>query len=206
MFKFLSFGGKKSEKKQLEEGDFDVFVCTASFLHKNFELLKAQDFSLIFIDDVDSFLKNGKNVDNLFLLLGFTEEEIKLALQRKKDKEDYLELDRIKEKHRNSLKQLIISSATLKPRTNRVLLFQNLLGFEITRFTSTLRKVVDTYFPVKDASLDKLFELASQLVKRLGEGGLIFVEEGYGRKTVEELTSYLKDQGIKAVSYLEVKE
>ena len=204
--KILAYKGKKSEKKSLEEGNFDVFVCTSSFLHKNFELLRAQDFSLIFIDDVDSFLKSGKNVDNLFLLLGFTEEEIKLALQRKKDKEDYLELDKIKEKHKNSLKQLIISSATLKPRTNRVLLFQNLLGFEITRFTSSLRKVVDTYLPVKDASLEKLFELASQIVKKLGEGGLIFVEESYGRKTVEELTSYLRNQDIKAVSYLEVKE
>ncbi|WP_193565284.1 hypothetical protein, partial [Escherichia coli] len=65
-----------------------------------------------FVDDVDFFLKNSKNVDNLFLLLGFNRKEIELALKREKEELDYAELLKIKEIHRKKAKQLIISSAT----------------------------------------------------------------------------------------------
>jgi reverse gyrase len=68
----LAYTGSNKEKELLEKGKFDIFICTSAFLHRNFELLKNIDFSLIFVDDVDSFLKYSKNVDNLFLLLGFS--------------------------------------------------------------------------------------------------------------------------------------
>jgi reverse gyrase len=212
--KILAYTGKIRQKGTLETGDFHIFVCTSAFMHKNFKLLNALNFSFIFIDDVDSFLKSSKNVDNLFLLLGFTQEDIELALKKNKNEEDYSELLKIKEEHKRRLKQLVISSATLKPRTNRVLLFQNLLGFEITRFVSTLRKVMDTYLPVeipqafssKDEIFKKLLEKAGLLVEKLGKGGLIFVEESFGRNYVEETAEYLRGKGIKAISYLKAKE
>ncbi|PMP66420.1 MAG: reverse gyrase [Thermodesulfobacterium geofontis] len=209
----LTYTGSEKEKELLEKGKFDIFVCTSAFMHRNFELLKIIDFSLIFVDDVDSFLKNSKNVDNLFLLLGFSKEEIELALKRDKEEKDYENLLKIKEKHKKKTKQLIISSATLKPKTNRVLLFQNLLGFEITRFVSTLRKVIDTYLPVslddksdKEKVFLKLLEIAEILVKNLKEGGLIFVEENFGKSYVEIATDYLRNKGFKVISYLEADE
>lgn len=205
--RILAYTGQKKEKEILEKQNFDVFICTSAFMHKNFEILKSLDFSLIFVDDVDSFLKSSKNVDNLFLLLGFSEEEIKLALKRDKTEEDYSELLKIKKNHRSTQKQLIISSATLKPRTNRVLLFQNLLGFEITRFVSTLRKVIDTYLDVGEPrDIQRLSEEAVKLIKALGKGGLVFVEESYGRTYVEKFTEQLRENGVKAISYLEVSE
>jgi len=219
--KILAYTGAKKEKELLEKENFDIFVCTSAFMHRNFDLLKVIDFSFIFVDDVDSFLKSSKNVDNLFLLLGFSEKEIELALKRNKNEEDYEELLKIKEEHKNKLKQLIISSATLKPKTNRVLLFQNLLGFEITRFVSTLRKVIDTYLPVdfkeitnskeetqrkKDLIFYKLLNQAENLIKELKEGGLLFVEESFGKSYVELAVHYLREKGFKVVSYLEVSE
>ena len=112
----LAYKGSNKEKELLEKGKFDIFICTSAFLHRNFELLKNIDFSLIFVDDVDSFLKNSKNVDNLFLLLGFSKKEIELALKRNKEEKDYENLLRIKEKHKKRIKQLIISSATLNQK------------------------------------------------------------------------------------------
>ncbi|MBO8144285.1 MAG: reverse gyrase [Thermodesulfobacterium sp.] len=209
----LAYKGSNKEKELLEKGKFDIFICTSAFLHRNFELLKNIDFSLIFVDDVDSFLKNSKNVDNLFLLLGFSKKEIELALKRNKEEKDYENLLRIKEKHKKRIKQLIISSATLKPKTNRVLLFQNLLGFEITRFVSTLRKVIDTYIPInlndkktKKEVFYKLLEVTEILIGNLKEGGLLFIEEAFGKSYVEIATDYLRDKGFKVISYLEANE
>ncbi len=211
--KILAYTGSTKTKKLLEAGDFDIFICTSAFMHRNFELLKDIDFSLIFVDDVDSFLKSSKNVDNLFLLLGFSKKEIELALKRNKEEEDYERLLKIKEEHRKKTKQLIISSATLKPKTNRVLLFQNLLGFEITRFVSTLRKVVDTYIPLqlentedKDKLFYKLLETAESLIRNLKEGGIVFVEESFGKSYVEVATDYLRNKGFRVISYLEADE
>ncbi|QER42880.1 reverse gyrase [Thermodesulfobacterium sp. TA1] len=205
--RILAYTGNKKEKELLEKQNFDVFICTSAFMHKNFEVLKKIDFSLIFVDDVDSFLKSSKNVDNLFLLLGFSEEEIRLALKREKTEDDYSELLKIKQNHRNHQKQLIISSATLRPRTNRVFLFQNLLGFEITRFISTLRKVVDTCLDLGEPrDIHRLSEEAIKLAKALGKGGLIFIEESYGRAYVEKFTEELRKMGVKAISYLETSE
>ncbi len=204
--KILAYQGSTQEKRLLEAKNFDIFICTQAFFHKNFELLTKIDFSLIFVDDVDSFLKNGKNVENLFYLLGFTKEEVTLALKREKEEEDFEELLRIKEKHLKKYRNLIISSATLKPKTNRILLFQNLLGFEITRFVSSLRKVEDCYLEMEKRDWENLLEKTYEICKDLKGGGLLFVEESWGREGVGLATEYLRSKGLKVFSYLEKKE
>lgn len=204
--KILAYTGENKEKELLERGDFDVFICTQAFFHKNYEILKSLDFSLIFVDDVDSFLKSGKNVEHLFYLLGFSEKEVALALKREKNEEDFANLLKVKENQLNKFKRLIVSSATLKPKTSRALLFQNLLGFEITRFVSTLRKVEDLYCELPSRDFQSLLENTYELVKSLGKGGLLFVEESYGKEAVEKIRVFLKEKGIKVVSYLDVNE
>jgi reverse gyrase len=204
--RILSYTGSNQEKRLLEEKDFDIFICTQAFFHRNYELLKKADFSLVFVDDVDSFLKSGKNVEHLFYMLGFSQREIELALKREKEEEDFERLWKIKERHSRKLKRLIVSSATLKPKTSRAILFQNLLGFEITRFVSSLRKVEDLYMETDSPTFEALMEKAYEVVKKIGPGGLLFVEEGAGREGVERVTNYLKEKGLKVVSYLEEKE
>ncbi|MCS7199483.1 MAG: reverse gyrase [Caldimicrobium sp.] len=204
--RILPYTGSAKEKEVLDQGNFDIFICTQAFFHRHFELLKKLDFSLIFVDDVDSFLKTGKNVEELFYLLGFSSKEIALALKREKDEEDYHRLEKIKEKHSKVHKRLLVSSATLKPKTSRAILFQNLLGFEVTRFVSTLRKVKDVYLEVRDSKLEKLTQKALDSIRVLGSGGLIFVEESFGRNGVEWVTNFLKENGLEVISYLDVEE
>ncbi len=202
----LAYTGSNKEKERLEARLFDIFICTQAFFHKNYSLLKELDFSLIFVDDVDSFLKSGKNVEHLFYLLGFSANDIALALKRDKDEEDLAKLLKIKDKQFKNSKRLIVSSATLKPRTNRAILFQNLLGFEITRFVSSLRKVEDLYLEAPFHTFEDLLERACEIVKSIGPGGILFIEEGYGREGVEKATDFLRKKGISVVSYLEVSE
>ena len=202
----LPYTGSKKEKEILENKKVDLFICTQAFFHRNFELLKKLDFSLIFVDDVDSFLKSGKNVEHLFYMLGFTQKEIELALKRDKEEEDFEKLLKIKERHKKKLKRLIVSSATLKPKTNRALLFQNLLGFEITRFVSTLRRVEDLYFQPEKRDFFYLLDQVVEIVKKLDPPGILFIEEHYGRESVEKASEYLKEKGLRIISYLETDE
>lgn len=204
--KILSYTGFHKEKEALERGLFDIFICTQAFFHRNYSLLKEIDFSLIFVDDVDSFLKSGKNVEHLFYLLGFSEKEVALALKREKNEEDFSKLIKIKENQRKKSKRLIVSSATLKPKTSRAILFQNLLGFEVTRFISTLRKVEDLFCEVSSTDFENLLEKTFEIVKTLGNGGLLFIEESYGKDGVERALKFFRERGLKVISYLEVAE
>ncbi len=199
--KILVYRSTKKVREQFLNGDFDILLGTNMFLHKNFENLLKFRFRLIFIDDIDSFLKRGKNVDYLFKLLGFTDEEIKLALKENKTERDYDKLSRIRKKKRDTV--LIVSSATLKPRGKRAYLFRNLLGFDVQKAVTTLRNIVDVAEPVK--SLEEALERSVDLIKRCGKGGLVYLSVFYGKEKVQEVTEYYRSRGIKAISYLEYK-
>jgi len=199
--KILVYQSKKKVREQFLSGDWDILLGTNMFLHRNFENLINFRFKLIFIDDIDSFLKKGKNVDYLFKLLGFTDDEIKLALKEEKSQRDYDKLAKIRKRKRETV--LIVSSATLKPRGKRAYLFRNLLGFDIQKAVSSLRNIVDVAEPVKN--LEEALEKSVELIKRLGKGGLVYLSVFYGKEKVEEVTEYYRKKGLKALSYLEHK-
>jgi len=56
---------KKIIKGKIKEGGFDVLITTYAFLTKDFEILKDKRFDFIFVDDVDSLLKNSRNLDKI---------------------------------------------------------------------------------------------------------------------------------------------
>ena len=199
--KILVYKSTKKIKEQFLSGDWDILLGTNMFLHKNFENLMNFKFKLIFIDDIDSFLKRGKNVENLFKLLGFTDEEIKLALKEEKSQRDYDRLARIRKRKRDTV--LIVSSATLKPKGKRAYLFRNLLGFDIQKAITTLRNIVDVAEPVKD--LEEALEKSVELIKKVGKGGLVYLSVFYGKDKVEEVVKYYREKGINAISYLDYK-
>ncbi len=198
--KVLAYRGRKEDKEALEKGNFDILIGTNMFLHKNLQTLLNIQFSFIFVDDTDSLLKSSKNIDGIFKLLGFSEREISLALKEKKSEDDLIELERIREKRRKSV--LIISSATLKPKTKRVMLFKNLLGFDIQRAVSSIRNVVDSAKRVGSFE-EALIELP-KLIRKLGKGGLLFISSRYGREKVEEVCDFLRSEGFKVLNYLEL--
>ncbi len=190
--RIIAYTGKKSEKKAIESHDFDILITTQTFLQRNVGILP-KDFGFVFVDDVDSVLKNPKNIDNLFLLIGLDEKDVAEALNLSfSDKR----LERIKSKIHGVL---VVSSATLKPKTKRISLFRNLLGFDIQRSVSILREIEDYYLNASSWEEAKL--RAKELVQKVGHGVFIFVSADRGREAVEELVGWLKEKGIEAVSY-----
>ncbi|NPA41304.1 MAG: reverse gyrase [Aquificae bacterium] len=199
--RILVYESKKKVREAFLSGEFDVLCGTNMFLHKNFENLMNFKFRFLFIDDIDSFLKRSKNVDNLFKLLGFSDREIQLALKENKTERDWEKLAQIRKRKRDTV--LIVSSATLKPKGNRVFLFRNLLGFDVQKAITTLRNIVDVAEQVKD--LEEALSRSADLIKKLGKGGLVYLSVFYGKDKVEEVVEFYRKRGIKAVSYLEHK-
>ncbi len=87
---------------------------------------------------------------------------------------------------------LVVSSATSQPRSNRIKIFRELLGFEVGTPTFYLRNVIDTF--TEKGSL-------VGWIKRLGKGGLIFISSDKGKEKIDEIIKELKKNGIEAVSY-----
>jgi Reverse gyrase len=90
--------------------------------------------------------------------------------------------------------QLVIASATGRPRGVKHLVFRELLGFEVGGGTDYLRNVIDSYL-ISDDAMASIIELA----QRLGRGGLIFVSQAYGKSMVKVVAEALNKAGVRAV-------
>ncbi len=199
---------KVAREKLLEEGgDFDILVTTSNYLLKNYEKILKHNFKFIFIDDVDAILRGSKAIDYILNMLGFTEEDIRKAMNliRKKRelayrgeaKELLNEINALSKSiervRRKVNKILIVSSATGNPRGMRVRLFRELMGFEIGARPEFIRNIVDAYeIP------ENIEERLAELVKTLGGGGLIYVPIDRGIEYAEKLASFLKERGVNA--------
>ncbi len=147
---------KREFMEKLESGDFDVLVTTSQYLVRNHEKIRGSvdEFSFIFVDDVDSFLKNSKNVDRVLTLMGFTEADVRAALAGKDVEKD---TDSV----------LIVSTATGKPGP-RAILFRRLLGFDVGVLRQELlRNIADLYARKRDQ--------LREFLKFMGDGFLLFV-------------------------------
>ncbi len=196
----LLYKSTKKHKEKLEKGDFDILIGTNMFFHKNLDNLMRHRWNLIFIDDTDSFLKSSKNIEGLFKLLGFSDEDIKVALKEDKNEKDYEFLEKVRNRKRDTV--LIISSATLKPKTSRVRLFRHLLGFDIQKAVSSIRNIVDSVKEVKN--FEHSIEVAYEIIGKVGKGGLLFISNRYGKDTVGVVSEYLRNKGLKVLNYLEM--
>ncbi len=202
---------KREIKERIASGDFRVLVTTSMYLYKNYDIIP-KDFDFIFIDDVDSFLKTARNIDKVLTMLGLSQEDIDKALEliklkekRSKSEEDWKiirelsgEVSSLQSKARGVL---VVSSATGNPRSSRIKLFRELLGFEVGRPTLYLRNVEDLYEEVRDPR-----EALVERVKKLGSGGLIFVSSDAGKEAVREVVSLLEGSGIRVKSYEDIKD
>ncbi len=191
----LAYTGKKSEKEKIKNGEYDILITTTQFLYKNKELID-KNFELIFVDDVDSILKSGRRIEDVFYLLGFSKEDIQKAMEFIEQKE----YEKIKEIARKKKGNLIISSATANPKSKRVLLFKYLLGFEITRANLSLRNIEDLY--------DKRYsyEISVEWIRKLGRGGLLFLPSNATKEELYEYINFLNKNNIKAYSYEEFND
>ncbi|GBD34450.1 Reverse gyrase [bacterium HR35] len=193
---------KPEDKEKLLSGDFDILVTTSHFLHKNFDNLP-KNFELVFIDDSDSLIRQPKNIDKVLKLIGVTDEEINQALEiiskkrQAKNFEDYQKIDKL-EIDPKTKGIVIAASATLTPKTKRINLFREILKFEIGSSSTYLRNIEEVYQLV---SKDNLWLESIKWIKKLGDGGFVFLSDDYNKQDLENYLSLLKENGITAVSY-----
>jgi reverse gyrase len=206
---------KKEREEALEKiikKDFDILITTVMFISKKFEIIKDFVFDLIIVDDVDSFLKASKNVDKVLMLLGFSQNVIQKALENVElrrmlvfeQKEEILkkieENSKEIEKEKKIAKVLIVSGASARARTKRVMLFKELLDFSIGTKIEGIRNIEDLY-EIAENIEEKVYEY----VKAFGKGGLIFVPMDKGVEYAEFLEKFLNEKGINAKAYTKPK-
>jgi reverse gyrase len=215
-------GNKEIEKEResIRKKEYSILITTSAFLSKNFEMVKGNVFDLVVVDDVDALLKSSKNVDKVLLLAGFSEEAIKKGLKLVELKRQYKralkkgdisavskEIEEIKEFLENFLKtsnlgNIIVSGASSRGRkTKRIMLFKELMGFEVGSRIEFLRNIEDLYV----SDVDDMEDYAARLVKMLGKGGIIFVPMDKGLAFAETLHKRLLKEGISVAIYSKSK-
>jgi reverse gyrase len=199
--KFIAYYGsnKKEIKEKIKNGEFDILIISNQFLTKNFEILEGKKFDIAFVDDVDSFFKGSKNIEKLFILIGYSEDDINIAkkvidlkLNGKLDfnSDLYKKFLEIKNKNHGII---VLSSATGSLRGKRVRLYKELANFTIGTGSSKIRNVIDIYYvPKKDVKEELL-----DLLKELEDGGLIFVPKERGVEYMKEIYKYLISNNVK---------
>ena len=204
-----------SEKREfynkLINGDFDILVSTNKFLSTRFDDIKNNIFKFIQVDDVDAILRSSRNIERILRLLGFDDETIKYSMEEillkrrlvrirdPTEREEIIqriqEINKFLSGKRGSKNILIVSSATGRPRGTRVKLFRELLGFEIGLRSETLRNIYDVYQITTDKDAK---EILLELIKKLGNGGLVYVPVDKGIEYAEEIADYLRSNEVKA--------
>ncbi len=172
---------------------FDILVTTLMYFHRHHAEIGAVRYQYIFVDDVDALLRNSRATDHLFGLLGFEPADLQWALATT----DPATLAALRQKKRPTV--LLLSSATVRPRGRRALLFQRLLGFDVQRAAVQLRAVTDAARSV--GSLAEAVTAAADFIRTWGGGGLVFLPLTAGRAAVAAVTAALRDQGVTAQSY-----
>ncbi len=212
--KILAYTGKKQQKEAITSGDFEILITTTNFLYRNFEIIP-KPFNFVFVDDVDALLKSAKNIDKVIRLLGFEEKDVEVAMEvielksliarlgdktGKKVFERLEKLEKFLERRRKSIENvLVVASATSQPRSKRVKLFRELLGFEVGKSATAMRNVEDILIFTENDFLNKTVEL----IRKFGKGVFVFVSADKGKEFVDQTVSFLKENGIEAVSYEE---
>ncbi len=215
--KFAKTKKKQEEyKERIKNGDFKILLTTTMFLYKNVDIIPKGNYGLVFVDDVDSILKSAKNIDKILMLLGFSQEEIDYTLKFITFKQNLFKKGQPSEKDLELLQNwqakilkiaekrkgvLIVSSATSNPRSRRVNLFRELLGFEVGRPSLTLRNIEDIYEKPSD-----VWERSVEVLEKLGKGGLAFLSSSETKETLEKYVEFLNKKGISAVSYEELMD
>lgn len=218
----LSKRVKNENSEQIKQGNFDILITTTHYLATNFEILKQLKFDFVFVDDVDAILKTSKNILRVLMLIGFDKEIIqnamklidakikraKLLSKRNKNNAEISSIEKMIETLKSKIKlwknnhhigQIIVSSATSRPRGKRVYLFKELLGFQIGGISEGIRKIHDFFLIAKEHEYDTI--LINVLKSYFYDGGLIFIPRDKGISEAERIAKLLRLSGFKAEAY-----
>ncbi len=212
---YHSLLSERSRKEVLSKVDeASIIVTTPLSLMKRPELQRLVD--IVFVDDVDSFLRRSKSVEAVLRMLGVTEDDEKLVEEieelegraRKLAAENPEEARRLvnealrlRTKLRDVVKGMVVVSGATQTarRTKRVRMLNTLYGFSVGGKVEVGRNIVDTYVRPTQGLME---EVVARVVERLGGGGLIYVPMDKGVEYVRRLAEFLKGKGLNVEAYL----
>ncbi len=196
---YHSLLSQKEKKEEISKIDFaDIIVTTHLSIMKKEEIAR-QSVDVVFVDDVDSFLRKSKAIRFVLRMMKLPEKIKKIVtgvFEKKINLKDAIsEISNTKEK---ITAQLIVSGATQKAkRTRAISILNSIFGFSIGLKSEFGRNILDCFVETKDIKKELL-----NLVKILGAGGLIFVPMDKKSEFAEELEKFLIENGIKVKAFL----
>ncbi|MEM5861013.1 MAG: reverse gyrase [Candidatus Aenigmatarchaeota archaeon] len=193
---------KKQKEEQLKKMEKAQIIVTTHLSIMKREEINSQNVDLVFVDDVDSFLKRSKSVMYVFKMLKLPR-KIKNVILKVYEKKIELKdaLQKIeKMKSEEEIKcQVIVSGATPRgKRTKSILILTRLFGFTLGGKVEFGRKILDSYLKPKRSFEEEVLEI----IKKVGGGALIFVPSDKGSEFAESLEKYLQEKNIKARAFL----
>ena len=198
---YHSMLSNKEKKEELEKMSIADIIITTHLSVMKREEINSQDVDVVFVDDVDSFLRRSKAIRYVLKMVKLPEEIKKVVedlFEKKINFKDAIqEISKLKEK--TEIKsQLIVSGATQKAkRTKSVAILNSIFGFSIGLKPEFGRNIVDCFTVSK-----KIEESVVKIVKEFGGGCLIFVPMDKGSEFAENLEKILTANGIKAKAFL----
>jgi len=172
----------------------DFVAVTANYLTRNADKLRELSPNLVVVDDADALLKSGKSTDALVKVLGISEEEYRASIElvrlRALFGEDNQRVKELAEKLKGSkmnYAQLLVASATLRPKGVKQKALRLLVRFDLTNAQVYVRNIIDAY-----ASMNLL-----DVLGKLDGGTLVLVSRDYGQRTIRSLKEELEEAGYK---------
>ena len=191
----------KEKKEALEKmGQADVIITTHLSIMKR-EEIRRQSIDLVFVDDVDSFLRRSKAIRYVLKMVKLPK-KIKNLIEdvfekRIELKQAISEISKLREIVKIG-SQLIVSGATQKAkRTKSVAILNSVFGFSIGLKPEFGRNIVDCFAINKNVKKEVL-----DLLKKFGSGCLIFVPMDKGSEFAEDIEKFLIENGIKVKAFL----
>ena len=198
---YHSMLSEKEKRGELQNMNLaQIIIATHLSIMRKKEINK-QEVDVVFVDDVDSFLKQNKAIRYVLRMLKLPKAIKDIAEGAFEGKIDFKKalLDILNLKLKEEIKsQLIVSSATQRAkRTKSVAVLSSIFGFSIGLKPTLGRNVVDAFTETENLAKETL-----KLVKKIGDGGLIFVPLDRGSSFAKTLAKFLEKNGIKAKAFL----
>jgi reverse gyrase len=190
---------QKEKKEEISKMDSAEIIITTHLSIMRKEKIARQSVDVVFVDDVDSFLRKSKVIRFVLRMMKLPERIKKIVedvFEKKIDLKDAIsEISRAKEK---ISAQLIVSGATQKAkRTKAITILNSIFGFSIGLKPEFGRNILDCFVETKDIKEEVL-----NLLKVFGTGCLIFVPMDKGSEFAQDLEEFLIENGVKVKAFL----
>jgi reverse gyrase len=190
---------QKEKKEEISKMNSAEIIITTHLGIMRKEEIARQSVDVVFVDDVDSFLRKSKAIRFVLRMMKLPErikEIVEDVFEKKINLKDAIS-EISKEKEKISA-QLIVSGATQKAkRTKAITILNSIFGFSIGLKPEFGRNILDCFVETKDIKEEVL-----NLIKVFGTGCLIFVPVDKGRESAQDLEKFLIERGMKVRALL----